>query len=150
MQINLKIKLDHPLAIFPEKLFPSDAGLDLTCVDFGTQTDKDYIEYDTGLCLEIPEGWMGLLFPRSSVSNKGLTLCNSVGVIDSSYRGRIKVRFRRNSETNREIYKRGDRICQLILLPVPQLSLEQAEDLSPSPRGEGGFGSTGESNFTIG
>ena len=98
--------------------------------------------YLTGIALEIPSGYVGLLFPRSSVSRTCLSLANSVGVVDSGYRGEIMLKFGCSSTLS--CYKVGDRIGQLIIMPYPQVQFEQVEELSDSDRGEGGFGSTGE------
>jgi dUTP pyrophosphatase len=99
------------------------------------------MEYGTGLAVEIPEGHVGLLFPRSSISNSGLILTNSVGVIDSGYRGEIKFRFKHIPDT--AYYKPGDRIGQLIVMPYPEIDFQEVEELSSTERGEGGFGSSG-------
>jgi dUTP pyrophosphatase len=100
-----------------------------------------YLEYDTGIAVKIPDGHVGLLYARSSCSNYGLSLANGVGVLDSDYRGPVKVRFYRNQA---EYYEIGDRIAQLMILPLPYVRLTQVDKLSDSSeRGVGGFGSTG-------
>ena len=107
------------------------------------QKDKwgNYV-YLTGIALEIPPGYVGLLFPRSSVSKTCLSLANSVGVVDSGYRGEIMLKYRDAGEAN-SFYKTGDRVGQLIVLPYPQIELIEVEELSSTERGDGGFGSTG-------
>jgi len=90
--------------------------------------------------MEIPEGHVGLLFPRSSVSKKNLRLCNSVGVIDSGYRGEIILKFDKNGEN---LYEEGDRVGQLMIVPVPSVQFVEVTNLPGSDRGDGGFGSTG-------
>lgn len=104
----------------------------------------DLMVYGTGLAVEIPEGYVGLLFPRSSISKKGLTLANSVGVIDSGYRGEIMFKFAITSDRPRKnsVYEVGDRIGQLIIMPYPKIEFVTGE-LTESERGVGGFGSTG-------
>lgn len=142
--MKVKFTKFHTEAVTPVRANATDAGLDLVAVSNGA-IRQTYIEYDTGIALEIPEGHVGLLFPRSSVSNKDLTLCNSVGVIDSSYRGTLKVRFKdhRPLKNGHEgLYKKGDKIAQLMILPYPQVELVEANVLSETARGEGGFGST--------
>ena len=89
--------------------------------------------------MEIPRGYVGLLFPRSSVSNKGAWLANSVGVIDSGYRGPVKVRL----YGPKAPYQPGERVAQLMIMPVPYVSVQEVSELSDSQRGQGGFGSTG-------
>jgi dUTP pyrophosphatase len=102
------------------------------------------VTYDTGIAIEIPQGYVGLLFPRSSVSKTVLTLSNSVGVIDSGYRGSIMFKFRYPEEG--PVYEVGDRVGQIIIMPYPQISFEEVEELSETERGEGGFGSTNVNN----
>lgn len=92
--MKVKIKRNHPNAVIPAYAKPGDAGMDLTAVSVKYNEAFGYIEYDTGLQFEIPEGYVGLLFPRSSLSKTELTLCNHVGVLDSSYRGNVTFRFR--------------------------------------------------------
>lgn len=165
MKINIK-KLDEK-AVIPIYASEGDAGMDLIAIsaDF---SNEQYIEYGTGLAIEIPEGYVGLIFPRSSNSKKDLQLCNSVGIIDSGYRGEIKLRYRRiinpgdkrtfivpatfglnASDTTYKlmsdfaIYEIGDRVGQLMIIPYPKIHFNEVEELSKTNRGAGGFGSTG-------
>ena len=122
---------------------PGDAGADLvaTSVDFSR---KNQVVYGTGLAVEIPEGMVGLVFPRSSVRNYDLSMANSVGVIDSGYRGEIMVTFNiLNLHTVENSYQVGDRIAQLIIIPVPLAKYVEVEELSETQRGQQGHGSTG-------
>jgi dUTP pyrophosphatase len=122
---------------------PGDAGADLvaTSVDFSR---KNQVVYGTGLAVEIPEGMVGLVFPRSSVRNYDLSMANSVGVIDSGYRGEIMVTFNiLNLHTVENSYQVGDRIAQLIIMPVPLTKYVEVEELSETQRGQQGHGSTG-------
>jgi dUTP pyrophosphatase len=138
----VKIKKLDSKAVTPAYAKAGDAAVDLTAISIA-KVDRDefgYMEYGTGLAIEIPEGHVGLLFPRSSISNSGLILTNSVGVIDSGYRGEIKLRFKHIPDT--AYYKPGDRIGQLIIIPYPQIDFQEVEELSSTERGEGGFGST--------
>jgi len=140
MKIHFK-KL-NPEAQKPKFGKPGDAGADLVAtVAWATESQ---IVYGTGLAVEIPEGMVGLVFPRSSVRNYALSMANSVGVIDSGYRGEIMVTF--NIKTNhntRELYKIGDRIAQLVIIPVPLAKYVEVEELSETQRGTEGHGSTG-------
>lgn len=136
----VKIKKISENAEIPSYKNHGDAGVDLVATNLKT-TDK-YLEYGTGLSIEVPFGYVGKIYPRSSISNTGLTMCNSVGIIDSGYRGELKVRFYQNSE-NIEKYKIGDRIAQLIIEPLEKVNFQAVLDLSDSERGSGGFGSTG-------
>lgn len=142
MKISFK-KLD-PKAVMPGYSKPGDAGMDLTAISKNLTNNPrfGYIEYGTGLAVEIPAGYVGLLFPRSSVSTTGLILANSVGVIDSGYRGEIKFRYKWIKDT--ADYNVGDRVGQLIILPYPTIEPEEVQELNSSERGEGNFGSSGK------
>ena len=139
--MKVRIKKLHSDAIIPTYAKDGDAGMDLTCVDF--KMTETYVEYDTGLAMEIPEGHVGFLFPRSSVSKTDLLLANCVGVVDSGYRGPIKLRFKEMNFNVGGRYNTGDRVGQIIIMPVPNFEFEQVDELTNTSRGEGGFGSTG-------
>ena len=145
--LNVKIKKLNENAVIPQYAKHGDAGLDLTA------TSKEYDEhgnvcYGTGLAFEIPHGYVGLLFPRSSNTKKDLILGNSVGVIDSGYRGEVVFKFKqvltceRDFEFGYRDYNIGDRIGQIIIMPYPQINFVEVGELSSSDRGVGGFGST--------
>ena len=150
--MQIKIKKLHPQAIVPAYAKPGDAGMDLHC------TKADYngalVTYHTGIALEIPEGHVGLLFPRSSVYKTGQQLTNSVGVIDSGYRGEIMLKYTRgkhltdsrplHTQMGFKDYEIGKRVGQIIILPYPQIEFVQVEELSSTQRGTGGYGSTGK------
>jgi dUTP pyrophosphatase len=162
--MNIKIKKLDANAVIPAYAKPGDAGMDITAVS--KIYDKDgNVSYGTGLAFEIPEGYVALLFPRSSNSKKELVLSNSVGVLDSGYRGEVFFKFKPvpffaedeltdsfESDTyfstalsiNKvEEYNVGDRVGQIIVLPYPQVTFVEVDELSSSERGTGGFGSTG-------
>lgn len=143
MKIKVKKLVSH--AIIPEYANPGDAGMDLYATDYGESEDGLYLEYGTGLAFEIPKGYVGLIFPRSSISKTPLSLANSVGIIDSGYRGEISFRFKRIIEDREHLeYQAGDRIGQLMVIPIPRLELEETtNDLSETVRGIGGYGSSG-------
>ncbi len=142
-------KLDA-MAILPTYSRQGDAGLDLTAISYRFVEDGElsYHNYEFGLSLEIPEGYVGLIFPRSSISNKNLMLTNCVGVIDSNYRGPLSARFKTikgNNELYVDRYTPGDRVAQLVILPCPQVTIEESSpnSLSVTERGNGGWGSSG-------
>ena len=142
--LNVRIKKLTPNAVIPKYAKNGDAGLDLLATSVNDNSEKPYIEYGTGLAVEIPLGYAGFLFPRSSVSKTTLSLCNAVGVIDSGYRGEIKLRFRRNTAEGEIMsYAVGDHVAQLIIMPYPQITFEEVSELSETVRGSGGFGSSG-------
>ncbi len=138
--MHLKFKKLDKSAHLPSRSHEGDAGLDLTAVTVDKSHER-YWEYGTGLAVEIPPGMVGLLFPRSSISKTAHSLRNSVGIIDSGYRGEIKVRLSPDSSSS--AYGVGDRIAQLLIMEVPLLKVVEEEELSPSQRGSSGFGSTG-------
>lgn len=132
-------------AVAPVRAHATDAGLDLVATSVTTEVNECgelILVYHTGLAVEIPEGYFAMLTPRSSISKKSLELVNSVGVIDSGYRGEIIAKFRATTSVVPAVYKPGERICQLLILPVPDVQFEESEELTTSDRGDGGFGST--------
>ena len=107
--------------------------------------DAEYgvCSYDTGIAMEIPKGYVGLLVPRSSVYKTGLSLCNSCGIIDSDFRGSVSFKFYQMLwEDEHPLPKKGDRIGQLVVVPCLTLS-EEVDELSDTTRGSGSYGSTG-------
>lgn len=152
MEVNVKIKKLNKDAVIPSYANATDAGADLTAIS------KDYdnngnVVYGTGLAFEIPFGFVGYIFPRSSNSKKDLILSNSVGVIDSGYRGEVMFKFkpsdyfainRDNVYEDGSIYSIGDRIGQLIIMPIPKIEFIEVDEISQTDRGEGGFGSSGK------
>lgn len=143
--MKVKIKKLHPDAVIPKYAKSGDAGMDLTAteksIDYRSYSGGlDVVTYKTGLAMEIPEGYVGLIYPRSSVYKTDLFLSNHVGVIDSGYRGEIMVKFR---NTDRLTYEVGDRVAQIIIVPYPQIEFEEVEEIGDTERGDGGYGSSG-------
>ena len=138
--MKVKIKKLHPDAVIPKYAKDGDAGMDLTATD--VVSDEGTITYKTGIAVEIPRWHVGLLFPRSSVYKTGQTLTNCVGVIDSGYRGEIMMKY--TLSVYGKEYDIGDRIGQLIIMPYPLVEFEEVDNLTPSSRGVGGYGSTGK------
>ncbi|MAR66748.1 MAG: dUTP diphosphatase [Crocinitomicaceae bacterium] len=139
--VNVKVKKIFSAASVPSYTKKGDAGIDLVAISL--KKCAGFYEYGTGLAMEIPEGYAGFVFPRSSISNTDHYLRNSVGVIDSGYRGEIKVRMSTPLLGGAE-YKEGDRVAQLVIMKLPWVNLQEVEELSDTDRGEGGFGSTGK------
>lgn len=186
--MKVRFKKLVPNAVAPTKAHPTDAGFDLTATS--RIFDKEgNATYGFGLSLEIPKGYVGMIFPRSSIAKKDLALSNCVGIIDSSFRGEIKAKFKptlvyvdkgRSGKDGNDyngtdqtdlqtqevtfhgrkknypdvgkgrlpfmprVYEIGDRIAQIIIMPYPEVEFEEADELSDSDRGDGGFGSTGK------
>jgi dUTP pyrophosphatase len=133
-------------AVTPKYAQDGDAGMDLTATSF--RVTDTFMEFGTGIAVQIPENHVGLLFPRSSITKSapGVSLKNSVGVIDSNYRGEILVRFELPylGAVGENVPVVGDKIAQLVILPYPTVYMEEVKELSDSNRGHGGFGSTGK------
>jgi dUTP pyrophosphatase len=156
--MKVKFLKKHPDAIVPKYANPGDGGMDLVAIDNGKFVHSPegdptwyYVEYDTGLSCEFEDKYVGLLFPRSSGSKTALILSNSVGVLDSGFRGNIKARFKVDANLCKLVtveqsfarYKKGDKIIQLVIVPFERAEIEEVTELSETERGEGGFGSSG-------
>lgn len=131
----------------PVRAHKTDAGYDLSSSSITTEVGEDaklVIVYHTDIAVEIPEGYVGLIFPRSSIFKKSLTLTNSVGVIDSGYRGELICKFKTNTDVVPSVYKEGERFAQLVIVPYLAVEFEEAKELSEADRGTDGFGSTGD------
>lgn len=149
MKIRFKKLSDK--AIAPTRAHATDAGYDLCSTKITTEVGEDaklVIVYHTDLAIEIPEGYAAFLFPRSSIYKKSLALTNSVGVIDSGYRGQIMAKFKCNTDVVPSVYKEGERFAQLVVMPVASVEWDESEDLEDSDRGEGGHGSTGNDKIS--
>ena len=146
--LEVKIKKLHKNAVIPKYETVGSVGMDLTAVS------KEYDEhgnvvFGTGLAVQIPEGYYADLRPRSSISKYDLVLANSVGTIDSDYRGELILKFKpsvyfgvNRGDDDGVMYDVGDRIAQLVILPYPKVSFVEVDELSDTERGTGGFGST--------
>lgn len=141
--LKVKIKKLSDNAVIPLYARHGDAGMDLVATSI-ISNEPNQITYGTGIAIEIPEGFVGLIFPRSSIRKYGLTLSNSVGVIDSGYRGEICATFYKPNSGYAGFYQVGDKIAQIIILPYPKIEFVESENLSDTERGDGGFGSTGK------
>lgn len=152
--MKVPFKKLHPDAVPPSYAQHGDAGMDLTPVsveEFFNDAGEELLRYHFGLAFEIPEGYVGLIFTRSSICMKtSLALTNSVGVIDSGYRGEVTAVFRDMLEWTMEtgvIYPVGKGshckpIAQMVILPYPTVELEEVSELSETTRGANGYGST--------
>jgi dUTP pyrophosphatase len=141
--VMVKVKKLDPNAVIPSYSKIGDAGMDLT-ITREIENTSFSVSYGFGIAMEIPKGFVGLVFPRSSVRNQDLILSNCVGVIDSGYRGELQATFKKTNGLDSLKYKVGERGAQIIILPYPQVFMTEVPELSDSERGEGGFGSTGK------
>lgn len=145
--LEVKIKKVLANAVTPTKGTTGSAGYDLTAVNekFKPELTGPIWEYDTGLAFEINPGYVGLIFPRSSITTKTtLSLGNCVGVIDSDYRGTVKFQFRNIGLAGGKKYNVGDKVGQIVFVPYHDVVFQEVEELSDTARGEQGFGSTGQ------
>ena len=146
--MQIKVKKLHPEAIIPEYQAGGDAAcFDLHTVEAGQLGSSHWRGvFSTGLAFEIPKGYVMLVFGRSGHAfNHDISLANCVGVIDPGYRGEVLVKLTMKYVARRDFFyiKEGDRIAQAMVMPVPWVQFEVAEELPNSQRGSGGFGSTG-------
>jgi len=147
-KFEVKVKKLNENAVIPKYAKDGDAGMDLVATSIISNTTFD-VTYGTGIAMEIPKGYVGLVFPRSSIRKTDLSLTNCVGVIDSGYRGEIQATFKKvfgknDIRIDEMDYKVGDRIAQIMIIPYPSVTFIESDELSDSERGEGGFGSTGK------
>ena len=144
--IQVKVKLNHPDAKMPTKAHPTDTGFDLYSVErVWLEWDKTNV-VDTGISIEIPQGYEGQIRPRSGLAAKyGVTISNAPGSIDYGYTGPIKVILTKTTDEAgySHIVKPGDRIAQLVIKKLPEIQLVEVSELSDTDRGTDGFGSTG-------
>lgn len=138
----MKIKVLDKNCI-PKKAHSIDAGFDVKARTEVVIPPKETVMIPTGICVEIPVGMVGLLFPRSSISKTPLRMCNSVGVIDTGFTGEIKVPLQNTHHNLMTRINQYDRIAQLVIVPLSDVSIEIVDELEDSERGNGGFGSTG-------
>ena len=144
--MQVKVKKLSPDAVIPSYAKDGDAGMDVVATKI-ISDNLGAVTYGTDIAMEIPKGFVGLIFPRSSIRKTNLKLSNSVGVVDSGYRGEIQATFNKIQgidNVERDSYKVGDRICQIMIIPHPDIQFEEVEELNNTERGQGGFGSTGK------
>ena len=147
--MKVKIKKLYRDSILPTKAHATDAGFDLYAHNVMRDNQANLV-YTTGVAMEIPQGYVGLIFPRSSISRKDLILTNCVGVIDSGYRGEISFKFKRVNFVEQQDgllendYRKGERIGQIIIMPYPEIEFVEVDELSDSERGDGAYGSSGK------
>lgn len=140
--MKIKIKKLSPLAEIPKYQTEGAACFDLVATSMEIDRMNNQIKYGVGLSFEIPKGYKGVIYPRSSIVKTSLRLGNCVGVADYDYRGEITAIFDIISDSKLPYYAVGDRICQMEIVPITQVEFEESEELSETKRGAGGFGST--------
>ena len=145
--MELKIKKLSDKAIMPIRAHNSDAGLDLTTTSITSEINECgqfILVYHSDIAVEIPDGYVGLLFPRSSIAKKSIQFTNAVGVIDSGYRGEIMAKVRNTSgDSIPAVYKVGEKFAQLVIVPyVSDITISEVSELQESDRGTSGYGSS--------
>lgn len=143
--MEIKFKKLSEAAVMPVRAHEGDAGVDLTATRITTEINECgqlILVYHSDIAVEIPTGYVGLLFPRSSIFKKSLAQTNSVGVIDSGYRGELMVKFRTTTDVVPAMYKEGDRFTQLVIVPYLQYEVVETDELSQTERGSAGYGSS--------
>ncbi len=142
--MTLKVRRLDARARLPTRAYPGDAGLDLYALEEGVLGPGERASVRTGIAVEIPDGDAGLVLPRSGLAARnGIALVNAPGLIDSGYRGEIRVLLLNTDRAATFAINPGDRIAQLVLVRVQTPPVEEVEDLAVSERGAGGFGSSG-------
>jgi dUTP pyrophosphatase len=142
--IQLPVRRLRAEARLPAAAYPGDAGLDLAAVEPATLTPGERRTVGTGLAVAIPPGYAGFVQPRSGLAHRhGVTVVNAPGLIDSGYRGEVRVVLLNTDPRVPFTVRPGDRIAQLVVLAVPPLEVQEVADLPAATRGEGGFGSSG-------
>jgi dUTP pyrophosphatase len=141
--IELQIKRLRPDAVVPERAYAGDAGLDLSACERVELAPGRRALVPTGLAVAIPEGHAGFVQPRSGLAARhGITIVNTPGLVDSGYRGELKVILLNTDAAEPFVVEPGMRIAQLVVLPVPALKLVEVDELGGSERGARGFGSS--------
>ena len=142
--IELPITRLHEEAVVPERAYAGDAGLDLAACERVELGPGQRALVGTGLAVAIPQGYAGFVQPRSGLAARhGLSVVNSPGLVDSGYRGELRVVLLNTDASERFVVEPGMRIAQLVVVPVPEVSVREVDELPPSERGAGGYGSSG-------
>jgi dUTP pyrophosphatase len=141
--IQLQIRRLRPEASLPDRAYPGDAGLDLAACERVELGPGERALVPTGLAVAIPEGFAGFVQPRSGLAiHHGIAVVNSPGLVDSGYRGELRVVLLNTDRHERFVIEVGERIAQLVVLAVPEVDLLEVDELPPSERGVRGFGSS--------
>jgi dUTP pyrophosphatase len=142
--IELPIQRLRPDAVVPERAYEGDAGLDLSACERVELAPAERAVVGTGLAVAIPEGYAGFVQPRSGLADRhGITIVNAPGLIDSGYRGELKVILLNTDPVHSFVVEPGMRIAQLVVLEVPELELVELDELPATERGVRGHGSSG-------
>jgi dUTP pyrophosphatase len=142
--VNLRVRRLDPRAVLPARAYEGDAGLDLHALEPIVLGPGERASIPTGIAVEIPEGCAGLVLPRSGLAARhGIALVNAPGLIDSGYRGEIRVLLLNTDRAHPHDLAPGDRIAQLLVIRHEMATAIEVDELTGSERGTGGFGSSG-------
>jgi dUTP pyrophosphatase len=142
--VNLRVRRLDDRAVLPRRAHPGDAGLDLHALEERMLAPGERAAIPTGIAVEIPAGHAGLVLPRSGLALRhGIALVNAPGLIDSGYRGELRVLLLNTDRRDPFQIERGDRVAQLVVIRTEMVSVLEVQTLSGSARGAGGFGSSG-------
>lgn len=142
--MNINIKLINSIAIMPTRGSTDAAGYDLYTYESGDINPNETVKFHTGISMEIPKGFVGLVFARSGLGiNHGIVPSNCVGVIDSDYRGEIMVALHNHSNETYSV-KENERVAQIVIVPFLSVEFKKVTELTNTERGVRGFGSTGK------
>jgi dUTP pyrophosphatase len=149
--IELQVARLRDDAILPSQAYEGDAGLDLAACERVELAPGERSVVGTGLALAIPEGWAGLVLPRSGLAARhGITIVNGPGLIDSGYRGEVKVILLNTDVKETFVVEAGARIAQLVLVEAASVQLAEVDELTETERGAGGLGSSGLGSSGVG
>ncbi|HEV8099377.1 MAG TPA: dUTP diphosphatase [Gaiellaceae bacterium] len=141
--IELPVRRLHPEAVLPLRAYAGDAGVDLAACERVELGPGERALVPTGVAVAIPEGYAGYVQPRSGLAAKhGISIVNTPGLVDSGYRGELKINLLNTDRRERFVVEPGMRIAQLVILPVPEVELVEVDELPESERGVRGFGSS--------
>ena len=141
--IELAVQRLRPDAVVPERAYSGDAGLDLTACEHVVLAPGERAVVATGVAVAVPEGYAGFVQPRSGLAARnGITIVNAPGLIDSGYRGEVRVILLNSDREQTFVIEPGMRVAQLVVLPVPEVELVEVDELPVSERGARGFGSS--------
>ena len=142
--MTLQVRRLDERAQLPSRAYPGDAGLDLYALDDGVLGSGERASIRTGIAVEIPDGQAGLVLPRSGLAARhGIAIVNAPGLIDSGYRGEIRVLLLNTDRAASFAFSSGERIAQLVLVRIETPEVAEVDELATSERGAGGFGSSG-------
>jgi len=140
--LEVKYRKLHEDACEPSRAHEDDAGLDLYAYEPYLLRSQEIGRIQTGIAVDIPSGYVGYVFVRSGLSSRGILLANGTGVVDAGYHGELQVVLF-NSRTRIYQVSKGDRVAQMVIMPIPTVKLKQVDAFAKSERGAGGFGSSG-------